>query len=209
MLHRQLRVQIAVAASIVIIPVAQAQTEEFTGATYPCEQYTASEAPDSSTKAHAKLSRLWVHGYLAGLYQATDKLRLSEAAEDSDLLRKAIDVQCSEFPDASLMAIAQKAIAPVKIAIPTEATAGLSIDRYTCAEHLDDKKGDDTNRAELADWWAFAFIQGYKNAKQPNMVIDLENEPLLVDAVVRNCAKNRDATYLELTALVAGAVKLK
>jgi len=52
-------------------------------------------------------------------------------------------------------------------------------------------------------------IYRMRNVRQPDMLIPMENKGLLIDAVKKNCGKNRDMTYLELTAMVAAAVKLQ
>jgi len=82
---------------------------------------------------------------------------------------------------------------------------------YTCGQHVDAKGGSagDANKADLADLWAFAFIQGYKNLASPDMEIPMDSKPALIGAIDQNCAKNRDFGYMDLAAAVANAVKLE
>ena len=79
---------------------------------------------------------------------------------------------------------------------------------YTCGQYAD-AKADAPVPADFASLWAFAFIQGYKNVGQPEMVITPDNRAALTAVIAKSCAANRDLSFLDLTAELAGKVKLK
>jgi hypothetical protein len=188
---------------------AHAQGAEFDGTSFTCLQYTSSQAENSSTKAQGGLARMWVLGYLAGYYKAAGKLEVVDDAKAGDAIMSALGSKCKEAPQGSIWAVAGF-LAEEPRKLPKMASETLDINTYTCAGHTDAKAGSaaEMMRADLADLWAFAFIQGYKNFTDKDMVITIENKPVLTGAVDRNCSKMRDKTFLELTGMVAQAVKL-
>ena len=181
-----------------------AQPANFDGASFTCAEYVAAQDVKVPERSRAELANIWMHGYLAGLYTAAEVFQLSDAPTDADALTGALLASCRELSNASLMAVGLSKLASSRFKIPRRVTNDVSLDEYTCADHL----GAKAERAELAELWAFAFIQGFKNARQPELLIPVENRAQLGAAVRKNCEKNRETKYLELVRRVAEAVKL-
>lgn len=191
-------------AVLALAAAAQAQPSRFDGASFTCTDYLAAQDVKVPERSRTELANIWMHGWIAGLYTAAEVFQLSDAATDADALTGAILASCRELPNASLMAVGLSKLASIRFKIPRRVTADVSLDQYTCADHLKAK----AERAELAELWSFAFIQGFKNARQPDMLIPVENRAALDAAVRKNCEKNREMKYLELVRMVADAVKL-
>ncbi len=200
---------VAFAAAMALgVASAHAQGAEFDGTNFSCLQYTSANADNSSTKAQSGLAKLWVAGYLSGYYKAQGKLDVTGDAASGDKLNSDLASKCKEFPSATIWALSAK-LSESERKLPVKQET-LDVGTYTCAMHADAKAGSaaDMMKSELADLWAFAFIQGFKNFTDKEMVINMENKPMLTGAVTRNCGKMRDKTFLDLTAMVAQAVKL-
>jgi len=202
---------IGCAAAAIMSGGAMAQQGEFDGSAFTCLQYTNGQGENSSGKAQASLAKIWVIGYLAGYYKAKGNLEIVDDKEADDKLSSTMISKCREYPQTSIMTVSMQAIANDKRKLPAMAAADFNPQSYTCGNHTDAKAGTSGNRmkADLAELWAFAFIQGFKNVAQPDMVIPMENKPVLTGAIASNCAKNRDTPYFDLTALVAEKVKLQ
>ena len=183
---------------------------EFDGSKFTCLNYTNGLGESSSMRAQSMIAHLWMEGYLAGFYKAQGKLEMSADKADAQMLDNLMLQRCRDFASYTILTVAQQAIGKDPHKLPAEAVPDFAPASYTCGQHLDAKKGSagDANKADLADLWAFAFIQGFKNASQPQMVIPLENKDVLVGAVNKNCGNNRNMSFLDLTALVADKVKL-
>ena len=188
---------------------ANAQGAEFDGTSFTCLQYTSSMADNSSTKAQGGLAKMWVLGYLAGHYKAANKLQVVDDAKAGDAIMNALAAKCKEAPQGTIWAVSGFLAGDAR-KIPKMASEAMDLNTYTCAAHTDAKSGSaaEMMKSDLADLWAFAFIQGFKNFTDKDMVINMENKPMLTGAVSRNCTKMRDKTFLELTGMVAQAVKL-
>ena len=186
---------------------------EFDGSTFKCLDYTngLGENSNSSAKAQSVFAHLWVQGYLAGFEKAQGKLELSDDKDDTQKLSSILLQRCRDYPGSSILAVAQQAIAKDITKIPSKTIVDFSLATYTCGQKIDAKGGaaGDATKADLADLWSFAFIQGFKNATASDMVIAVENKPVLVGAITKNCAKNRDMTLLNMTATIADKVKLQ
>jgi len=212
-----------VAALAILIGVAQSGTVRaadkaapegvggFDGSSFKCLDYTNGLGENATTKPLSVLGHLWMQGYLAGLYKAQGKLELSDDKADEQKFSSVILQRCRDYPGSSILAVSLQAIAKDVYKIPSKTIVDFSLSSYTCGQQTDAKGGaaGDANKADLADLWAFAFIQGYKNATTPDMLIAPENKSVLTGAIARNCAKNRDMTLLDMTALVAERVKLQ
>ncbi len=189
-----------------------ASSFEFTGATFSCLQYTNGLGDNSIGKMQSTLAHLWVEGYLAGYYRGQGNLEFS----DDPAARQAIDERlatlCATVPQTSMLAVALKGIAIAPHKLPVTVVTEFSPSTYTCGQHLDAKNGAAAaaNRADLVEMWAFAFIQGFKNVKQPEMMIDLENKPTLINLILsdRYCGGSRDKLLMDITALLAERVKM-
>jgi len=136
-------------------------------------------------------------------------LEVADDAKASEAINSNLASKCKEFPQATIWAISSK-LAEDARKVPNMASDSLDLNTYTCASHVDAKAGSaaDMMKSDLADLWSFAFIQGYKNFTDKEMVINMENKPMLTGAVTRNCGKMLDKSFLELTSMVAQAVKL-
>ncbi|MDX2142620.1 MAG: hypothetical protein SFV19_04645 [Rhodospirillaceae bacterium] len=189
---------------------AQAQSGEFDGSTFTCLQYTSGQGDNSSTKAQVDLAKLWMMGYLTGYYKAKGNLELVDEGKAKDSVLSALVSKCRENPSVTIMTVGLQAIATDARKMPSKPSDDIDLTSYTCANHVDARGGaaSQAMKADLAELWAFAFIQGYKNLNQPDMVIPMENKPVLTGAITKNCGKNLDKTFLDLTAMVAQAVKL-
>jgi hypothetical protein len=188
-----------------------ATSGEFDGANFRCLNYTNGLGENSSTKMQSTLARLWTEGYLAGFYKAQGKLAFSEDKADMDTLSALLLQRCRDYPNFTIMGVAMQTIGKDEHKIPAKSVTDFSPATYTCGQHVDARAGGpaDTTRADLADMWAFAFIQGYKNATAPNMVIPMENKPVLVGIVTKHCGTNRDTSFGDMAAMIADKVKLQ
>ena len=201
---------LALAATVALgATSAFAQGTEFDGTGFTCLQYTSSQAENSSTKAQSGLARMWVMGYLAGYYKAKGNLQIVDDAKAGEDIAKMLASKCKEAPQVSIWAVSGFLAGDAR-KVPTTASESLNLNTYTCGAHVDAKAGSSAEmmKSDLADLWSFAFIQGYKNFTNKDMVITIDNKPVLTGAVTKNCGKNRDKTFLDLTAMVAQAVKL-
>lgn len=202
---------IGCAAAAIVSSSAMAQQGEFDGSSFTCLQYTNGQGENSSGKAQAGLAKIWVTGYLAGYYKAKGNLDIVDDKGADEKLSSTLISKCREYPQTSLLTVSMQAIANDARKLPAMVSADFNPQSYTCGNHTDAKAGSsgDRMKADLAELWAFAFIQGFKNVAQPDMVIPMENKPVLTGAIASNCAKNRDTPYFDLTALVAEKVKLQ
>ena len=186
---------------------APAGNGEFDGSTFSCLNYTNGLGENSSGKTQSTLGRTWMQGYLAGYLKAQGKLEMSADKSDDDKLTALMLQKCREYPQSSILAVSMQAIAKEKVKIPNNAMADFSPATYTCADHTAAKKSAPT-KADVAELWAIAFIQGFKNVAQADMVIGMENKPVLTGAISKNCEKMADTKYMDLVAMVAEKVKM-
>jgi len=191
---------------------AQAQgLGEFNGADFTCLEYTNGLGANASGKIQSQLGHLWVLGYLSGYYKANDTLEMTEDEGAGESLYNIMLQTCREYPQNSLLSISMQALAVEARAMPAAPMMEFTPSGYTCGQHVEARGGSaaDANKADLADLWAFAFIQGFKNVSVPDMEIAIENMPALTGAIAQNCEKNPDMAFMDLTALVARAVKIE
>lgn len=184
---------------------------EFDASTFTCLEYTNGLGESSSGRVQSQLGHLWMLGYMAGYFKASGNLELSAEAADADRISNLMLQTCRQFPQSSILVISMQALTAGSNIVPASPTMNFTPDGYTCGNHVDARNGSaaDANKADLADLWAFAFIQGYKNLASPDMEIPMDNKAALIGAIDQNCGGNRDFAYLELAAAVANAVKLE
>jgi len=201
---------VAVMVSVAVHNTAQA-AGEFDGSTFKCLDYTNGLGDNASSKMQSVLAHLWMQGYLAGYAKGKGTFELSDKKADEERVASLLLQRCRDFPGSSILAVALQAVAQDVNKVPTKTIADFSLSTYTCGQQLDARSSGagDANKADLAELWAYAFIQGYKYVAAPDMVIAVENKPVLVGAIARGCAKNREMTYLDMTAAVADKVKLQ
>jgi len=188
---------------------ATAQEGEFEGTSYTCLQFTNGQGENATGKALADLARFWILGYLTGHYYGQEKLDL---ADDSDTERRVIRSmlsKCREFPSNSVLAVADNLARDRKRSLPKTTSNDFNPQEYSCGDYVDGQKGSasDVLKADLADFWAFAFIQGFVNSDDADVVIPVENKSAIVNAINKNCASNRSFSYYQLTSAVAPMVK--
>jgi hypothetical protein len=184
---------------------------EFEGGKFTCLEYTNGLGANSSGKVQSQLGRLWMLGYMSGFYKANDNLELSDQDQDGEKVANLILQTCREFPQSSLLSISMQALTADLHKVPSAPMMEFSPANYSCGQHVDAKGGAaaSANQADLADLWSFAFIQGYKNVDAPDMEIPIENKSALTGAIDKNCANNREMAFMDMTVLVAKAVKLE
>ncbi len=201
---------IAGVGAMLLVSVAHAANGEFSGGTFTCLEYTNGLGESSAGKMQTSLAHLWVLGYLAGYYKGKGTLELSDDAADGKAFDDLLAQKCGESPQGSILAVSLQAIAAEPHKLPKVAAGDFSPATYTCGQHLDAKGGaaSAANGADLAELWAFAFIQGFKNVALPDMAINPENKPPLIGAMNKVCGGNRDKLYMDYAALVAERVKI-
>lgn len=184
---------------------------EFDPSRFTCFEYTSGTGENATNRLRSMVARVWMEGNLAGLHRARGDLSLSDDAADRDALSEHLKSTCQTYPTASVLTIGVLDLGKATFKLPNEIIAGLKLNDYTCGAHLAAKSGSagDAVKSDIADMWAFAFIQGYKLVKTPDLIIPVHNKPLLVGAVAKACAANKSAGFLDLTVQVAEKVKLK
>ncbi len=184
--------------------------DEFSGAKFTCLQYTNGLGNSASNKAQTNLAQIWMLGYMSGFYKAQGKLELTEEAEGKRIF-DAMESRCRQSPANSIFVVTSQALVNEVHKLPKTTGTDFSPGNYTCGQHVDARSGaaSDANKADLAELWAFAFIQGFKNLASPGMQIDTEFKPALIGAINKSCANNRDTPYMDLAGMVAEKVKLQ
>ena len=207
-------VGVAVAVGALVIAVASQAADrgsgEFSGAKFSCLQYTNGLGNSASNKAQTNLAQIWMLGYMAGYYKAESKLEMTDDNESKRII-DAMAARCHDSPASSIFVVTSQTLVNEVHKLPTTAGGDFSPVTYTCGQHVDARNGAaaDANRADLAELWAFAFIQGFKNVGSPGMQIDGEFKPALIGAINKSCAANRDTSYMDLAGMVAEKVKLQ
>lgn len=201
----------AVAGLALLAAPAAAADVEFTGSKFTCLEYTNGLGENASGKLQSVIARVWIHGYLSGYYKASQKLNLVDDAATSDALDNALLQTCREWAARDILGVSLQLLAPTERAMPAKAGADFSPVGYTCEQHTKAKAGAaaDANRADIAELWAFAFIQGYKNLNQPDLEVPVESKGQLVGAINNVCNKNAGLPYMDIAALVSEKVKLQ
>lgn len=196
--------------ALLAAPAAAADVE-FTGSKFTCLEYTNGLGENSSGKLQSIIARVWIHGYLSGYAKASQKLNFSDDAAAGDALDNNLLQTCREWASRDILGVSLSVLAKVERAMPAKAGADFSPVGYTCEQHTKAKAGAaaDANRADIAELWAFAFIQGYKNLGQPDLEVPVESKAQLVGVINNQCVKNAALPYMDLAALVSEKVKLQ
>jgi len=201
------------AAVAVIAGVSQASAQQFSGAGFGCFEYLNGQGENSAGRMQSNLARLWIYGYLAGHYKAQGKLEIgdpADAAADAAALDALIVETCKEYPQNSILAVTSKSLALEPRKMPSLVTRDFTPATYTCGQHLDGKNGAAAaaNKADLAEFWAFGFIQGYKNVSVPDVEIGPEFRVPVINSMLKACAADRDELVMELAGRVSERVKI-
>jgi hypothetical protein len=183
---------------------------EFTASKFNCLQYTNGLGDNSSGKAQSEIARIWMLGFLAGHYKAQMSLEFTDDQAEGEKLMDLALQRCREHPDSSFMVVALQAISIEPHKLPKSVTGEFVPAAYTCGNYVDAKTGPSNAaaKADIAELWGSAFIQGYKSLAQPDLEIPMTVKPQLLGAVQRSCANNRNTPFMDLAALVAEKVKL-
>jgi hypothetical protein len=183
---------------------------EFTPSKMTCLEYTNGLGENSSGRMQSEISRIWTLGYVSGFYKASNTLEMTDDAAEAAKLGDLMLQRCRDSPQASILVVAMKALAIEPHKVPKVVTGDFSPATFTCGQYVDAKAGASNSaaQADLAELWAFGFIQGYKNVGQADMEIPATVKPQLLGAVARSCGNNRATLFMDLTALVAEKVKL-
>lgn len=150
------------------------------------------------------LAHVWVHGYLAGRYKASNALNFSPAGE----IAPALDRACAAYPMAFLLIVASQELGKEPRDLPPDPPA-LPLQGTTCKQFADARKASNKDPSELMGLWTFGYIQGYKNVSQPEMEIPYDARARLLDAMAGACAKFPDRSLVDLVSAVAAKVRIK
>jgi len=200
----------AAGLSMLAAPAMSADVE-FTGSKFTCLEYTNGLGENASGKLQSIIAHVWIHGYLSGYYKAGQKLQLVDDAAAADDLDNALLQTCRTYPSNNILGVMLEMVAKTDRSMPAKAGADFSPVGYTCEQHTKAKAGAaaDANRADIAELWAFAVIQGYKNLAQPELEVPGETKSQLIGALNNVCVKNPALQYMDVAALVAEKVKLQ
>lgn len=209
-LFRNLVCLLAGLGALLSVAEARAADSAFAGGTFTCLEYTNGLGDNSAGRLQAMIGKLWVQGYMAGFYTGKKSLEFSDDPAATQELDVLLESKCRANPQAAILNIALSQIVTEPHKVPGKALGGFTPASYTCGQHLEGKGGAAAaaNAADLAELWAFAFIQGFKNVSNPDVEIKPEFKPQLLNAVNKVCNNNRDKTYIEYIALVAERVKI-
>ncbi len=201
----------AVAGLAMLAAPAVAADVEFTGSKFTCLEYTNGLGENASGKLQSVIARVWMHGYLSGFYKASQKLNLSDEAAAAEAFDNTLLQTCREYAGNDLLGVSLQVLAKADRQLPAKAGADFSPVGYTCEQHTKAKQGAaaDANRADIAELWAFAFIQGFKNLNQPELEVPVDSKAQLVGAINNVCLKNAGLQYMDIAALVSEKVKLQ
>lgn len=190
------------------LSAAQAQTGDFNPADMRCLDFVNGQGDSATNKGRADLARLWIMGYAAGHSTGKERLSWVDDMEAEDRIVSAVLSKCRENPEVSLLTVAEFVSSDRKRDLPITLSNEFNPQTYMCGEHADGREGSaaDVLKADLADVWAFAFVQGYVNTVDPELLIPIENKPAITNAIASNCAKNREFSYFDLTSAVAPMV---
>ncbi len=202
---------LVVLAAMMLGGAARVSAADFSGGTFTCLDYTNGLGENSAGRMSSNLARLWMYGFLAGYYKTQGKLEMStDDAADMQALDSTFVATCSTYPTNSIFAVVAKAIAVQPHKMPNAIARDFTPTTYTCGQHLDGKNGAAAaaNKADLAEFWAFGFVQGYKNVNFPDFEIGAEFRPAITKSLLNACADRRDQLIMDVAAQVADKVKI-
>jgi hypothetical protein len=209
-LFRTLTCLVAGMGALLMVANSKAADTGFAGGTFTCLEYTNGLGDNSAGRLQSMVGKLWIQGYIAGFYTGKKTLEFSDDPAVVQELDALIETKCRANPQAAILNIAISQIVNEPHKVPGKALGGFTPSTYSCGQHLDAKGGAaaSANAADLAELWAFAFIQGYKNVANPDVEIKPEFKGTLLNAVNKVCNANREKVYIDYLALVAERVKI-
>jgi len=175
---------------------------------FRCLDFVNGQGENSTNRPKADLAKIWLIGYLSGYYNGKEKLQL---VEDDTVEQKAISAvlgKCRENPEVTLLTVAEFVASSRTRDLPKVLSNEFDPKGYLCGAHVQALSGSASQKlkAEMADLWAFAFVQGHVNISDSELLIPVENKPAITGAIASNCAKNPEISYFDLTAAVAPMV---
>ena len=175
-----------------------------------CLDFVNGQGDRASNKSKADLTRLWVMGFLTGNYNKRERLELVDDMDAENKAVRAVLSKCRENPEVSMFTVTEYVASDRRRDIPTNLSNELNPSTYLCGDHADGLGGSaaDVLKADLAHMWAFAYVQGYVAAQDPDTIIPIENKPAIDGAIARNCGNMRDTSYFDLVNAVAQSVKV-
>lgn len=188
---------------------AQAQNGDFNPGEMRCLDFVNGQGDSATNKGKADIARIWIMGYLTGNYTGREKLKWVDADDAEDKAVKAILSKCRENPEVSLFTVSEFVASDRGRDIPKTLKNDFNPTSYMCGDYADGRSGSaaEVLKADLADIWAFAFVQGFVNTDDPDLIIPAENKPAITGAIANNCGKNREFSYYDLVSAVAPMVK--
>ena len=206
-----LRKLVCLAALAAVMWGGTARAADFSGGTFTCLDYTNGLGENSAGRMSSNLARLWMYGFLTGYYKAKGTLEMStDDAADAQALDAVIIQACKVYPTNSIFVVLSKGIAADPRKMPNAVARDFTPTSYTCGQHLDGKNGAAAaaNKADLAEFWAFGFVQGYKNVSVPDFEIGAEFRVPITNSLLKGCASERDELLMGLAGRVADRVKI-
>ena len=196
------------ASAVLLASPSMGQDGEIDGNSVQCLEYTTSIGDNATNRAMSELIDFWIVGYMTGNYSGRDNLEWSEDEDAEADMLSAVRSKCREFPTNSV-AVVSESLTSRSRGIPPVASNDFNAQSYTCGDYANagDGSAADVLKADLAEFWSWAFIQGYINASDPEMMLPLENKPTIVNAIKTNCGRMLETSYFDLTKAVANAVK--
>ncbi len=214
-LGRPSRMAVAISSISAAPGAAPARAAEggFSAGRFTCLQYANGLGSSAAGRTQSALARIWMHGYLIGYYKKQGKLTHDAEPRTVDRFENALLQTCREFYQDSIFTVSQQALVKTERALPDQATAEFAPVPMTCAQYTALKGGAaaDATRAELADLWGFALVQGSKNVAQPDLEVPAEAKAQIMGAVARTCVApaRAETPYMDIVAAVADAIKLE
>jgi peptidylprolyl isomerase len=196
-----------VGATPTAIPTAK-MAAGFDGSKFTCQKYLKGLGDTADAGKQMTLGHLWIQGFLAGFYKANGGLSFASDSAAQTGFDSVLATRCKAFPDATLRGMALQVLAKETRPLAAMTVIGFAPATTTCARYTA-AKANDPDTFEFASLWAFAFIQGFKNATQADMVINPENRGALIGAIANGCGGSGGTLFIDVTAGVAEKVKLK
>jgi hypothetical protein len=187
-----------------------AQSGDFDVANMRCLDFVNGQGDNASNKSKAEIAEIWIFGYLTGNYNGRDKLKLVDNPKAEKKIISSIVSKCRENPEVTLLTVAEFTAGKSR-SVPATISADFNPKTYLCGDYVDGLSGSaaDVMKGDLASIWAFAFVQGHVNSVDDEILIPIENKPAIIGSIKKNCKKNPNYSYFDLTAAVAPMVTPK
>ena len=189
---------------------ASAQSGDFDVANMRCLDFVNGQGDNASNKSKAEIAKIWILGYLTGNYNGRGKLKLVDNPKAEKKAISSVVSKCRENPEVTLLTVAEFTAGKSRD-MPATIRADFNPKTYSCGDYVDGLSGSaaDVMKGDLASIWSFAFVQGHVNTVDDEILIPIENKPAIIGAIKKNCGKNREYSYFDLTAAVAPMVTPK